>query len=211
MVLHLLPGGPAHRVLLHGLAEELKALECDLDVLGPGPGTFLDLSVKKLEGHLVGGLLSHIEDEHASQHLIEDDPDGPHIDLVAITGTPTPVRLYLLRRHHQGRPLERKRAIPATLPPVPRARTGIIRARWVLELSRIAQIRYLHDEELVLQIHRGIVDRLRIRPIWEMHQNVIKLHIPMHYAHFVQGRAPRYNLPNALFRHFFAESCFAIQ
>ena len=46
MVLHLLPAGPAHGVLLHGLAEELKALECNLDVLGPGPGTFLDLPVE---------------------------------------------------------------------------------------------------------------------------------------------------------------------
>ena len=129
---------------------------------------------------------------------------------MAIAGPPAPIRLYLLRRHHQGRPLERKRAIPASLPPVPRARS-IIRARWILKLSRIAQIRYLHNEELVLQIHSRIVNWLRIRPIWEVHQYVIQLHIPMHYAHFVQGRAPRYDLPNALFRHFFAKSRFAIQ
>ena len=128
MVLHLLPGGPSHWVLLHGLAEELEALERDLDVLGPGPRAFLDLAVEQLKGHLVGGLLGHIEDEHASQHLVEDDPDGPHINLVAVAGSPAPIRLYLLCRHHQGRPLERKGAISASLPLPTTARAAIIRA-----------------------------------------------------------------------------------
>ena len=46
MVLHLLPRGPTTRVLLHRLAQELEALERYLDVLGPGPGAFLDLAVE---------------------------------------------------------------------------------------------------------------------------------------------------------------------
>ena len=211
MVLHLLPGGPSHRVLLHGLAEELEALERDLDVLGPSPCAFFDLAVKQLKGHLVRGLLSHIEDEHASQHLVEDDPDGPHINLVAVAGPPAPIRLYLLCRHHQGRPLERKGAISASLPLSTTARATIIRARWILELSRIAQVRYLHNEDLILQVHCCIVHGLRIGPIREVHQYVVQLHVPMHYAHFVEGRAPRYNLADALFGHFLTKPRLAVQ
>ena len=106
MVLHLLPRGPSTRVLLHRLAEELEALERYLDVLGPGPGALFDLAVEKLQGHLVARLLRHVEDEHAGQHLIEDDANGPHIDLVTVAGTSTPICLNLLRWHHQWRTFE---------------------------------------------------------------------------------------------------------
>ena len=106
MVLHLLPRWPPTRILLHGLAEELEALERDLDVLRPGPGALLDLAGEELQSHLVGCLLSDVEDEHAGQHLIENDADRPHINLVAVAGASAPIRLNLLRWHHQGRAFE---------------------------------------------------------------------------------------------------------
>ena len=100
MVLQLLPGGAPRRILLHGLAKELEARYRDLDVLWPRPRTLLDFTIEQLQGHLVRCFLSHIEDEHACQHLIENDADGPHIDFVTVTLAPTPVRLNLFGRHH---------------------------------------------------------------------------------------------------------------
>ena len=106
MVLHLLPRWPTTWILLHRLAEELEALERDLYILRPGPGTFLDLAVEKLKGHLVRSLLRHVEDEHAGQHLIEDDTDGPDVNFVAVASPSAPIRLNLFGWHHQRRPFE---------------------------------------------------------------------------------------------------------
>ena len=56
-----------------------------MNVLRPSPGSLLDLAVEKLKCHLIGCLLGHVENEHASQHLVENHTDGPDIDLVTIS------------------------------------------------------------------------------------------------------------------------------
>ena len=129
MVLHLLPGGTPRRVLLHRLAEELEALEGDLDVLRPRPRSFLNLTIEQLEGHLIRRLLGHIKDKHARQHLVEDHTDGPYVNLVAVAVAAAPVRLNLLRWHHQGGALEGEGSVsPAS----------IVLLRRILKLSRVA-------------------------------------------------------------------------
>ena len=85
MVLHLLPARAVDWILLHSLHQELKALERDLDVLWPCPRSLLNLAVQQLQSHLISCLLSYVEHEHACEHLVKDDPDGPHVDLVAVS------------------------------------------------------------------------------------------------------------------------------
>ena len=70
MLLHFDPGRAQQRILLHRLTEEFKTLQCDFYVLRPCPSTFFNLSVKKLQSHLVGCLLSHVKDKHTGEHLI---------------------------------------------------------------------------------------------------------------------------------------------
>jgi len=97
---HLLPVRAKSWVLLHRLAQELKAAKADLDVLWPRPRSFFHFTVKELQGHLVRSLFFHVEDEHSGQHLVEYNSNRPHIDLMAITLSASPVRLNLLSRHH---------------------------------------------------------------------------------------------------------------
>ena len=164
-----MPGGSSHRVLLHGLAKKFEALESYLDVLGPGPGTLLDLAVEKLERHLVRRLLSYVEDEHARQHLIENHADRPNIDFMAVACTPAPIRLYLLRRHHQGRALEREGTIATGRFMIT---TAILTTR-ILKLPCVAEIRYLNDEQLILQIDSRIVHGLSVGSVRKMHKNIV--------------------------------------
>ena len=164
MVLHLLPRWPATWVLLHGLAEELEALERDLDVLRPGPSALLDLAVEELQGHLVGCLLGDVENEHAGQHLIENDADCPNVDLVTVPGAAAPVCLDLLGWHHQRRTFERESAIA----PGGGLSVAIAAAR-VLELSRVAQVRNLDNKDLVLEINSIVRHSLCVRSVWEVH------------------------------------------
>ena len=86
--------------MLHRLAEELETLKCNLHVLWPGPGTFFDLTVEELQGHLVGSLFSDVEDEHACEHLVGNHSNGPHVDFVTVAGPVAPVSLNLLCWHH---------------------------------------------------------------------------------------------------------------
>ena len=113
MLHHLLPVRALRRILLHGLAEEFEAGEANFDVLRPGPRAFLDLTVEELQGHLIRSLLLDVEDEHACEHLIKDDSDGPDINLMTVTLSTTPISLDLLRRHHQRGALEREGAVIA--------------------------------------------------------------------------------------------------
>ena len=106
MVLHFLPRGPAHRVLLHGLAEEFEALKRNFDVLWPRPCALFDFSIEKLKRHLIRRFLCHIENEHSSEHLIKNHADRPDINLVTVTGPSAPICLNLLSWHHQRRSFE---------------------------------------------------------------------------------------------------------
>ncbi len=87
-------------ILLHSFAQKFEARQADLDVLWPCPGAFFDLTIKELQGHLIGCLFRDIEDEHSSEHLVENDTDCPHIYLVTVARSFAPVGLDLLCRHH---------------------------------------------------------------------------------------------------------------
>ena len=105
----------------------------------PGPRALLDLTVEELQGHLIRRLLLDVEDEHACEHLIEDDSDGPDINLMAVTLSTTPVSLDLLRRHHQRGALEREGTVIA----------DFAQLRTSLEFSRVTQVCDLDLETLI--------------------------------------------------------------
>ena len=48
VLLHFDPGGSQQWILLHCLTEEFEALQSDLNVLRPCPGTFFNLAVEQL-------------------------------------------------------------------------------------------------------------------------------------------------------------------
>ena len=106
VLLHFLPAGSKQGVILHGLVEKIKRVERDLNVCRPAPSTLYHLIVEVLHGFLALGRPINAEDEHSCEHLIEDDADGPHIDLVVVSRAASPVRDKLLWSHHERRSLE---------------------------------------------------------------------------------------------------------
>ena len=106
MLFHFLPTRTKQRVILHCLVEEIKRVERDLNVGGPAPSSLYHLIIEVLHGFFALGRPIDAEDEHSSQHLIEDYADGPHIDLVVVSRAASPVRDKLLWGHHQRRSLE---------------------------------------------------------------------------------------------------------
>ena len=106
MHLHLLPGRPAERVVLHRLVQEVERGQVDHDVAGPAPRAFFDLLVEGLHRVLPARRAVNCEHEHAGQHLIEDDAHGPNVNLVTVAGAAAPVRIKLLWRHHERRAFE---------------------------------------------------------------------------------------------------------
>ena len=139
MHLHLLPGRPAERVVLHRLVQEVERGQVDHDVAGPAPCTFFDLLVESLHRVLPPCRLIDSEHEHACQHLIEDNAHGPDVNLVTITGATAPVRVQLFWCHHERRAFERVGPplfIPGQLASV--AEIGDFDAAWlVVEVHRL--------------------------------------------------------------------------
>ena len=84
VVNHFLPCWPLEWVVLHRLIQEVERVERDLDVAWPAPRTLLHLVVEGTHGVLSASRAIYAEDEHASEHLVEDDTHGPHIDLVTV-------------------------------------------------------------------------------------------------------------------------------
>ena len=84
VVNHFFPRRPLEGVVLHRLIQEVERVERDLNVAGPAPRTLLHLVVEGAHGVLSTRRAIHAEDEHAGEHLIEDDTHGPHIDLVTV-------------------------------------------------------------------------------------------------------------------------------
>ena len=102
MFLHFVPSWPFLRFILHGVIQEVEALERDFNVLRPGPVTLLNVLVEELECHLIRGFGFDVEDEHAREHLVQNDAYCPDVNLVAVTcALVTPICAKLLSRHHQ--------------------------------------------------------------------------------------------------------------
>ena len=101
MLLHFLPGWPEQGIMLHRLVQEVKGRKVDHDVAWPAPCALLDLLVERLHRILPACRPVDRVHEHAWQHLIKDDTHGPDVELVTIARTTTPLRVQLLRRHHQ--------------------------------------------------------------------------------------------------------------
>ena len=101
MHLHLLPGGPPERVVLHRFVQEVEGGQVDHDVAGPAPRALLDLLVEGLHCVLPARRAVDCEHEHACQHLIEDDTHRPNVNLVTVAGAAAPVRIQLLWCHHE--------------------------------------------------------------------------------------------------------------
>ena len=101
MLLHFLPSRAKKRVILHSFVEEIKRVQLDVNIGGPTPIALYHLIVEVLHSFFAFGRPINAEDEHSSEHLIENDAYGPHIDLVVISGAASPIRDKLLRRHHQ--------------------------------------------------------------------------------------------------------------
>ena len=101
VLLHFLPARPKQWVILHGLVEKIERVQRDMDVSGPAPRAIYHLIVEVLHSFLALGCSINAEDEHAGEHLVENDADGPHVDLVVVSRAASPVRDELLWRHHQ--------------------------------------------------------------------------------------------------------------
>jgi hypothetical protein len=70
--------------MLHRFVQKVKSIQTDRNVTRPSPSSFFYLLIE--QGHGIGacgGALDR-EHEHAGEHLIENDADGPHIDLVTV-------------------------------------------------------------------------------------------------------------------------------
>ena len=102
VLLHFLPARSEQWVILHGLVEKIERVQRDANVCGPAPRAIYHLIVEVLHSFLALGCSINAEDEHAGEHLVENDADGPHVDLVVVARTAPPVSDKLLGRHHQG-------------------------------------------------------------------------------------------------------------